>query len=514
MNDMKIIWVHVAVLVAAGMATAADWPQLQRDGARIGRTSDSVAPPYRARWMWLGSGLTLQNQDSEPGWPHDLDTRPGYTYPLPASVPFTLSDEVQPIVVSNRVFVGTIEGQAWGIDAFGGLTLWTADLPGGTMCTAAAVSGRVVFACLDGTVRAFDQMTGLAQWVVTMHRTTTSAPCVVGTTVYTADHAGYAYAIDAATGAVLWESDRLGPSVQGGLAADGSSLYVCTEDMICHALNQSDGTERGQATVRGQSFRTLHPVVFNNLLYVHSAPVPAIGSEYVMDDLMAGSATLQAEEANIRLWLAGNDNGGAWEYVSQDWKHLHVLNTTTMTEPFVVAAGPVDGSSMSPRPVVVDNSNRVLTYFKTRFATLTTPGPIFGTNYTVDIAAIDQANGNRLRIDNGHFSGIWMWETDNLYAMSVAGDYLWLRQNFRGTQVINLSNSTYRYAQTSIRNYDGGLFNADIMYAESPTPAMDRGYDVVQTAHHPYEGRVAPVISGSYVYFSESFGIVCAEHQP
>jgi outer membrane protein assembly factor BamB len=508
------VFLVAGILLMTCVSQAIDWPQLQKDGARTGRTTDSVAPPYRARWIWLGPGLTLQNQDSETGWPHDLDARPGYSYPIPASVPFTLSHEVQPIVVGGRVFIGTIEGQAFGLDAATGQTLWTANLPGGTMCTAAAAIDNVVFACLDGSVRAFDQATGIPQWTAALRRTSTTAPCIVGSTVFAADHGGYAYAIDAVTGSLIWESDRLGPAVQGGLAADATSLYVCTEDMVCHALEQVDGTVRAQAAVRGQSFRTLHPVVFNGLLYVHTAPVPAIGSEYVMDDLMAGSATLQAEESNIRLWLAGNDNGGAWQYVSQDWKHLHVLNTATMSEPFVVAAGPVDGSSMSPRPVVVDNANRVLTYFKTRYATLTTPGPIFGTNYSVDIAAINQTNGNRIPIDNGQYCGIWMWETDNLYAMSVAGNYLWLRQNFRGTQVIDLSNSTYRYVQASVRNNDGGGFNADIMYADSRTSAMDRGFDVIETEHHPYEGRVAPVVSGPYVYFTESFGVMCAEHQP
>ncbi len=511
---MKTLFILAGLFVAQLGALASDWPQLQRDGARTGRTPDSVAPPFRARWIWLGSDLTLQNQDSEVGWPHDLETRPGYTYPIPVSVPFTISGEVQPIVADNRVFLGTIEGQAFGIDATTGLNLWTSPLAGGTMCTASAAGTRVMFACLDGAIRAFDQATGLLQWTAYLRKTTTSAPCVIGNNVYCADHAGYAYALDAATGQLVWESDRLGPSIQGGLAADATSLYACTEDMVCHALNLADGVERAQSQVRGQSFRTLHPVVFNNLLYVHTAPVPAIGSEYVMDDLMASSANLSQEEANIRSWLAGDNNGGAWQDASADWRHLFVLSTSTMTEPFVVAAGPADGSGMSARPVVVDNQNRVLAYFKTRFATLTAPGPIFGTDYTVDIAAINQTNGNRIPIDNGHFSGLWMWETDNLYAMSVAGNYLWLRQNFRGTQVINLTNSTYRYVEAAVRGNDGGGFNADIIYADLPTPGMEYEYDVVQTAHYPYQGRVAPAVSGQFVYFAESFGLVCAEHLP
>jgi len=48
----------------AGAARAADWPQLQGNSMRTGRTADSVAPPYRARWFWCGPNLTLRNRDS------------------------------------------------------------------------------------------------------------------------------------------------------------------------------------------------------------------------------------------------------------------------------------------------------------------------------------------------------------------------------------------------------------------------------------------------------------------
>ena len=46
----------LACLGLAGAAltgTASDWPQLQRDAARLGRSADEVAPPYRARWLWF-----------------------------------------------------------------------------------------------------------------------------------------------------------------------------------------------------------------------------------------------------------------------------------------------------------------------------------------------------------------------------------------------------------------------------------------------------------------------------
>ena len=49
--------------------------------------------------------------------------------------------------------------------------------------------------------------------------------------------------------------------------------------------------------------------------------------------------------------------------------------------------------------------------------------------------------GRRVLIDNGQVGNIWTWEADNLYAMTVGGDWLWLRQDFRGTHVLNLADS-------------------------------------------------------------------------
>ena len=87
-------------LLAAGGANAADWPQLQRDSARTGRSPDEVALPYRARWVWFGPAGTLRNRASKPhaaDWTHDLTSGVGKSYPLPATVPFTLAGLMQPL---------------------------------------------------------------------------------------------------------------------------------------------------------------------------------------------------------------------------------------------------------------------------------------------------------------------------------------------------------------------------------------------------------------------------------
>src|SRR6185369_2158601 len=133
------------LIVLAPLAYGTDWPQLQMNAQRTGRTADSVAPPYRARWIWLGPAQTLRNKDSVAGWPDDLTTRAGYSYPLPASVTFTIAESAQPVLSSNRVYVGTMDGNAYAISDNDGATLWSASISGGTIAPAAVAGTVVIF---------------------------------------------------------------------------------------------------------------------------------------------------------------------------------------------------------------------------------------------------------------------------------------------------------------------------------------------------------------------------------
>jgi len=482
----------------------ADWPQLQRDAARTGRTTDTVAPPYRARWIWLGPTQTLRNRDSQAGWTDNLTPSAGYSYNMPAQASFTIAESVQPVVVNNRVFIGTQEGRAYAINADDGATLWSANIDGGTVATAAASEDGsvIIFVTLTGMVYGLSAASGATQWSFEARKSITASPCVSGTSVFVADHSGRVYALTAASGGLLWTT-RLPAPVLGGLAADATSVYVGAENMVVYAMNKSGGGIRAQRQVRGQSFRMLWPVVFNNIVYAHTMTTPVIGSEYVMEQLMTDSGSLAAEESNIALWLEGQ---GGWADAGVDWKHIFALETGGLTEPFTILAGPCDGCGMPCPPVVVDNQNRVLTYFKTRYPTLTKVGA-FGTNYSIDIAAINQTNGRRIPINNGRLSNIWPWETDNLYGMTVAGNQLWLRQNFRGTQLIDLSNSNAYGVTAQVRHWDGGNFSGrDVIYKDQPPPPAANQNDLA--------GRVGPAVAGSRVYQTETYAVLAIERRP
>jgi len=227
----------------------------------------------------------------------------------------------------------------------------------------------------------------------------------------------------------------------------------------------------------------------------------------VFDSLLDTAASFEQEETITARWLNGDTNGGTWPDASRDWRHRFALEIPSLNEPYVILCGPTEGTGRPPDSMVVDNLGRLLFWWKTRHPTLTHVGA-FGTRHSLDIAALNQADGHRVRIDNGRFSNMWPGpETDNLYQLSVGGDYLWLRQRFRGTQYIRLSNSEYRLVQAGVGSLDGADFTfADIVYAPAGSPPASAG--------PASEGHAAVVISGNQVYLSESFGIVALEHKP
>lgn len=493
--------------VLAGGASADDWPQLQKDAARNGRTLDSVAPPYRARWIWLGPNQTLYNSAGLTSFPNGL---------MPASVNFTIAESVQPVIKNGRVFVGTLDGTAHAINSDTGATLWSANLDSGTGCSAAVSEdgGVVVFVTLSGAVHGLNTVSGTAMWKYQSPGSITGAPCMRNGVVYIADHKGYVTALSAFDGRRIWRTRLMegtkGAAVHGGLCADASSVYVGAENMYAYALNISTGTIRASHRVRGQSFRMMWPVAYNGWVFFNTLCTPIIGSEYVGEsntgsNLFSDGADLASEESNIVRWLNADTNGGRWPDAGRDWQRIFALRSTDLSEPFTVASAPADGCGLMGHPVVIDNQNRPLFYFKTKFPKLTKLGGTFGTSFSVDISGIDLTSGRRVLIDNGKLAGLWPWEVDNLYGMSVGGNYLWLRQNFRGTQNINLATSTSRGVQVQIKVRDGGNFSGfDIKYQDAEP--------VIGTSQRTMTGRAAPALAGDRVYIAETFCITAIEH--
>jgi hypothetical protein len=482
-----------------------DWPQFARDSSRTAHAQRGVPPPYRARWIWCGPQQTLRNKAANAAWPDDLalGTKGGVDYPMPDTVPFTFAGRAQPVVADGKVFIGDLDGKVYGLSLDDGRTLWVAENPGGT-CAALAVAGDVVIAtAIPGGMTAFEVATGRPRWRIETAKAITGAPLVIGGKVFSGCHDGRVYAVAASNGKRVWTSANLGASIVGELCGDANAIYVGAENMFFHKLDIATGAVIAKTRLNGQSFRLLHPVLHDGLLFVQTVQPICVGSEYVMENVRHDSPDISTEQTNILRWLSGDTNGGQWRDASPAWKHLFVLRAEDLRESFTVPNGPADGCGSPAPPPVIDADGRVLAWFKTAHPTLTAKGS-FGTKYSMDISAIDLKTGLRAPIDNGHLSGT-TGESDNLFALSSGGSLLYLRQRFRGTKVIDLQRSTSHLIQAAIRTRDGGTWPADVVYRE-------RG-GLPRCTQPSLNGREAVVIAGDKLLFAEEYGVTCVEHR-
>lgn len=480
---------------------AQDWKQFQNNSEHHGRVSSMIQPPYRVRWFWVGENLTLRNMSSVPGWPDDLNSRPGYSFPLPSSVNFTISGNVQVVSKDSLIFFGTMEGDAYFVRIFDGQTIKKVNLNYPIVSSAAVENNIVVFANLYGQLFGLSIPDGNIIWSYDFPKAITTAPIISADKVICADHSGTVAAFDLQSGALIWKCE-LGYPVQSTPTANQNYVVVCSEDMRVNLIDINSGVVIKSQKVFGQSFRDTHPVILNNRVYVTAVPAVMFGSEYIMEEVMAASNSFQDEEVKILNWLDGNS---PYPNASPDWRNKYVFDLPSLEQPFRIASGPNDGCGSPPPSMVVDNQNRVFGWYKTRYPTLTNPTVGFGSAYGMDLMYINQTDGRRERVNLGTYAGMWMLESDNLYALSISGSQIWMRQNFRGTQMINLSNANHTYVQVEAQIRDGGNFtSSDISYVanESSLPV---------TSQTRWQGRIAPSFAGGYIFLVEAYGIVCIE---
>jgi hypothetical protein len=481
---------------------------LQRDAARTGRSPDAVAPPYRARWLWFGESGTLRNRWSRPdaaGWTNDLTSGPGKSYPMPARVSFTLAGTMQPIVHRGRVFVASLEGKVFAIQESDGATAWEAELPWGCLAPGAAAGDVVVFPSLRGTVHGYHVADGRALWSVPTGRAITGAPCLVGDRVYVANHGGVVCALHLASGRVLWQSARLGAAVQGSLAATSNAVYAVAEDLKVYALHAADGKLAATRQIHGQSFRLQWPVIHAGKLWARTAPVWCVGSEYVNDPLLTAATRLQDEESKFLAWLDGEAPYGPHSS-KNDWKSFFALNLPDLTEPFAIPCGPSEGCGQPPNPPAVTSDGELVAWWPTRFPALLKRDGVFGTRYFLDLAAVDSGTGRRKPFDAGAPAPVWPLETDNLYALTTGGRFCYWRQRFRGTYAFDLEARRHHQVQVEVRDRDGGVWNAPVMYVDRRQEGLPR------TPSPGTAGRVGATVANGRLYLSESYGVVAIEH--
>ena len=231
-------------LASADAAGAADWPQFHFGADHVGVNASEIT---LARSNV--SALTQQ-------WATAIG---------PAS-------NSSPGVVDGIVYVGSLDGNLYAVDAASGQVRWSAATGGSIGLSSPAVDGgRVFIGSADQKLYAFDASTGTQLWSAATGATIEAPPSVANGVVYAASDKLYAF--DAATGALEWSADTGGPVLFSSPTVVGGRVYVGAFDQATlagplEAFDAASGTRLWTAITFGDIEGA--PVVVGSSVYVAS----------------------------------------------------------------------------------------------------------------------------------------------------------------------------------------------------------------------------------------------------
>jgi outer membrane protein assembly factor BamB len=223
------------------LAQADDWPTWQHDGARTGRTTESVKArtfPDMPRAAWKFSfpeRVHFRMQPIVAGGIVTVGCMDGKLYAFQGKSgerlwTFEADGEITnaPTVDRGVVCFGTIAGSVFGVDAKSGKELWRRTTGGPVMSTPAVEDGRAFVASFDGKLHAFDVATGRALWTLPTGNKIVQSPAVREGRVFVGSEDLHAYAADAASGRLLWKSPVGGITLKWGHPVVAGDTVVFT----------------------------------------------------------------------------------------------------------------------------------------------------------------------------------------------------------------------------------------------------------------------------------------------
>ncbi len=197
-----------------------------------------------------------------------------------------------PTVSGGLVYIGSLDGHLYAIDATTSSTRWTSDSPGtsttSNASTPAIINGTVYICLQDHRLYAFDAQSGQFRWNSPAGHTVGSSPIVVNGVVYVTGN-GRVYAFDANSGQLRWVSTSLG--------IDNSDFPpVAVANNVIYVSMSGSGANAGQ--IYAYDAANGHKLWVSDLVNggtdINSAPTVANGLVYIGSGnggLMAFSAT-------------------------------------------------------------------------------------------------------------------------------------------------------------------------------------------------------------------------------
>jgi outer membrane protein assembly factor BamB len=180
------------------------------------------------------------------------------------------SSSASPAVVDGVIYQDSAY-PTWSLYAFDAVTgakRWKADLASAITGSSPAVAGGLVYVgTLSGLLYALDASTGAIVWVVQLDYQVSASPTVWNGAVYVGTYIGPFYALDGATGDTLWTAHTGGIDTSSAAVVNGVA-YVGSLDNHLYAFD----AETGSMLWHAHTGSSIHdsPAVANGIVYVGS----------------------------------------------------------------------------------------------------------------------------------------------------------------------------------------------------------------------------------------------------
>jgi eukaryotic-like serine/threonine-protein kinase len=337
--------------------------------------------------------LASNTSDNWPMFHHDL-THTGYSSSTPTTVASTLlwnfttniPVSASPTIVDGKVYVGSLGGIAYCLNATDGSSIWNYTVQARTQgrygsgapaigSSMAVAGGYVYFGSYDRNVYCLKAETGDKVWNFTTGNTVESSPSISNGYVYIGSWDGNVYCLDALTGSKIWNyttgsqvesspaiaegkvyvgsvdynvycldaltgdkiwSYKTGNLVQSSPAVVDGRVYIGSEDMNFYCLDASTGVQLWNFNAMG--WVDSSPAVYNGYVYFGCTVVNAN-----QDDLPSNVYCLKASTGE-KVWNYTMKGGASYSspavvvgllYIG-DWAHnIYCLDATTGAEKWI-----------------------------------------------------------------------------------------------------------------------------------------------------------------------------------
>jgi outer membrane protein assembly factor BamB len=243
---------HSGLAAQAAFTVRANWPQFRDAPTHRGfSTTENVLSPSSVSgldndWSYATGGQVNSSPVVASGAVY-VGSVDGSLYALNASSGALLwsfaagaSIEQSPAVANGVVYVGSNGDNVYALNASSGALLWSYDT-GGQVNSSPAVADGVVYVGSNDSLFALSAVTGSLLWSFATGAPINSSPAVANGVVYVGSFDDNLYALNAATGTLVWSAPTLSAVASSPAVANGR-VYVGANDGILRAFNAATGT--------------------------------------------------------------------------------------------------------------------------------------------------------------------------------------------------------------------------------------------------------------------------------